>query len=100
MFKNFIHLLVVFHRCTHCKQLAPVYAEAAKQLKDQKLTLAKVDVTKNEPLAKKHMVTGFPTVILFQKGKKVEEYAGDRTTEGNFNYLNLTMGRSRREVKL
>jgi len=69
-------------RCTHCKQFAPIYEDAAKALKPKNLTLAKVDATVEQLLAKEYMITGFPTVILFHKGLKAEEYNGDRTKEG------------------
>jgi thioredoxin-like negative regulator of GroEL len=62
--------------------LAPVYAAAAKELKARNLTLGKVDATVEGSLAKEYMITGFPTVILFHKGEKVEEYNGDRSTDG------------------
>jgi thioredoxin-related protein len=37
-----------------------------------------VDSTKEVELAKEHFVQGFPTLILFRRGEKVEEYPGDR----------------------
>jgi len=70
-------------RCVHCKQLEPHYAAAAKELKElNDITLGKVDATVEGELAKQHMVTGFPTIILFKNGVKVEEYNGERDTKG------------------
>jgi thioredoxin-related protein len=42
-----------------------------------------VDSTKEVELAKEYFVQGFPTIILFRNGDKVEEYPGDRY---NFNF--------------
>jgi thioredoxin-like negative regulator of GroEL len=62
--------------------LAPIYAAAAKELKTNKITLGKVDATVEATLAKEFLVVSFPTIILFHKGRKVEEYNGDRNVEG------------------
>ncbi|OXA56783.1 Protein disulfide-isomerase A4 [Folsomia candida] len=72
-FKHVVHkhdfVLVEFYApwCTHCK----------------------VDATIETILAKEYMITGFPTVILFHKGQKVEEYNGDRSAEGIVNYMKM-----------
>lgn len=75
----------LLHRCGHCKQLTPEYAEAARRLKESNLTLAKVDATREAALAKEYMIQGFPTIILFQNGEKVEEYQGERNADGTTN---------------
>jgi len=62
--------------------LIPEYSEAARQLKGDNLTLAKVDATKEATLAKEYMIQAFPTIILFQNGRKVEEYQGERNADG------------------
>ncbi len=33
------------------------------------------------------MVQGFPTIILFRKGVKVEDFSGDRTADGIMEYM-------------
>eukprot|EP00088_Acartia_fossae_P059160 TRINITY_DN6994_c0_g1_i2.p1 TRINITY_DN6994_c0_g1~~TRINITY_DN6994_c0_g1_i2.p1 ORF type:complete len:684 (+),score=152.98 TRINITY_DN6994_c0_g1_i2:49-2100(+) len=73
--------------CGHCKTLEPEYEKAAKQLKKDGLILAKVDATKESELAKEYMVQGFPTMLLFRKGEKVEDYEGGRTSDEIIEYM-------------
>ncbi len=54
------------------------YAKAAKKLKSDGIPLAKVDATKENELAKEYMVQGFPTIIIFRNGVKVEDYQVNR----------------------
>lgn len=53
--------------CGHCKALAPVYQEAAAEIKT--LRFAKIDATAFSTIRKEAGVTGFPTVFWMRNGK-------------------------------
>ncbi|XP_030595097.1 protein disulfide-isomerase A2 [Archocentrus centrarchus] len=92
------HLLVEFYApwCGHCKQLEPIYAEAAGVLKQEKpaLRLAKVDATEEKELAEEFDVGSFPTLKLFIRGDRKEpvDYTGKRTVKGIIQWLKRRTG--------
>ena len=47
-------------------------------MKDKGLFLAKVDATVDPGLAKQFNIEGFPTLMLFRNGKRVENYRGEK----------------------
>ena len=49
--------------CGHCKALAPVYAQAAKQLTGDGFRFAKIDATENSALQATYNIKGYPRVM-------------------------------------
>lgn len=70
-------------RCGHCKQLAPEYEKAAKDLSQRSppIPLAKVDATQENDIANRFGVSGYPTLKIFRKGKAFD-YNGPREKSG------------------
>ena len=68
--------------CGHCKNLAPEWAKAAKDLKG-KVKLGALDATVHTSIASKYQVQGYPTIKFFPGGKKdkssAQDYDGGRT---------------------
>lgn len=77
--------------CGHCQALAPEYAEAAEELKDEEVVLAKIDATEETELAQKFDVQGFPTVYFFVDGIQ-KPYTGHRTKDSIVSWLKKKIG--------
>lgn len=64
--------------CGHCKNLKPVWIDAALQLKG-KVKIAAIDCTTNQAVCGEYNVQGYPTIKFFGKNKKrPEDYSGGR----------------------
>ncbi|KAK7202335.1 protein disulfide isomerase 2 [Novymonas esmeraldas] len=83
--------------CGHCKTLAPEYIKAAEMLEGI-ATLAEVDCTKEESLAQKYEIKGFPTLFIFRNGEKAEDYSGPRTAAAISAYIKAQVGPSTKTV--
>lgn len=54
--------------CGPCKTLAPILQDVKKDLGEQ-LTIIKIDVDKNQPIAQQLQIQGVPTLILYKSGQ-------------------------------
>lgn len=61
--------------CGPCKMMSPILKEVKSALGD-KISIIKIDVDKNKPLAAKYQVRGVPTLILYKSGKQVWRQSG------------------------
>ena len=62
--------------CHHCQALAPTWANLARQMKG-KLNIGEVDCDVERKLCKDARVRGYPTMLFFQGGERIE-YGGLR----------------------
>ena len=82
-------LLLHMEGCPHCVKLMPHWAAAAEGNKTG-ITMRAVEHKEGDgpALCKKHNVTGFPTILLLEGGKKLKTYNGPRTTPGLLGFMN------------
>ncbi|XP_054156568.1 protein disulfide-isomerase A6 homolog [Oppia nitens] len=69
--------------CGHCKNLEPIWAEAATELKG-KVKVGALDATVHTVTAGKYNIKGFPTIKIFSRGE-VEDYEGGRAVNDIIN---------------
>lgn len=65
--------------CGHCKAMAPTWEKVAKSPGVKGVKLSKIDCTKEEKTCKQYAVSGYPTLLYFRDGKKIEDYSGQKT---------------------
>ena len=65
--------------CGPCKMLSPVMDNIANDLQDIKFF--KVDVDKNEDIAREYGIMSIPTIIIFNDGKVVNTLVGLRSKD-------------------
>ncbi|KUJ22264.1 disulfide isomerase-like protein [Mollisia scopiformis] len=78
---------LVLAECGHCKALAPEYEEAATQLKEKNIKLAKVDCTEEADLCQSYGVEGYPTLKVFRGAENVTPYSGARKAPAIVSYM-------------
>ncbi|PBK69670.1 disulfide isomerase [Armillaria solidipes] len=72
--------------CGHCKALAPHYEEAATELKEKNIKLAKVDCVDQADLCQANGIGGYPTLRVYKNGEYAD-YSGPRKADGIVAYM-------------
>ncbi|CAG9326058.1 unnamed protein product [Blepharisma stoltei] len=89
--KDYPIILIKFYApwCGHCRHLAPIYKKAGEILygMDPSLVMAEIDATVERESADAWKIKGYPTMILFKNGEKVDTYEGARTEEALTKYM-------------
>ena len=63
--------------CGPCKIIAPVLNDIAET--EENITVAKVNVDQQQPLAKKFKVRNIPTLVVLKDGVEVHRFVGVKT---------------------
>jgi len=82
--------------CGHCKSMAHDWAALGNLAEidlEPEMKVAEVDCTKQKELCSQHQVKAYPTISLFQMGKKVHEYEYERTLYRMKTFLLEKLGR-------
>ena len=61
--------------CGPCKMMNPILKEVKDVIQD-KISILKIDVDKNQAIAAKYQVRGVPTLIIYKEGKQVWRQSG------------------------
>ena len=61
--------------CAPCKKIDPALDEIAAEMKDE-IQVAKIDVDENGNLANRFSIRSIPTLIVFKKGRVVDQLIG------------------------
>lgn len=61
--------------CAPCRMMAPIMQQVSKDM-GEKVRVIKIDVDKNEAVARKYQIQSIPTTILFKNGKVVWQGVG------------------------
>ncbi len=80
LFRYFLRLLTL-RRCGHCKKLAPIWVQLAKQMRD-KLNIAEVDCEAHSSICRSQGISGYPMLFYYGgNGSGKTEYSGGRKLE-------------------
>lgn len=61
--------------CEPCKTLSPILKEVKNDLGD-KVKILKIDVDRNETIARRHSIQSMPTLVMFKNGEEIWRRSG------------------------
>ena len=62
--------------CGPCKQISPILEELSEELKENKITIVKVNIDENPETPSKYGIMSIPTLLLFKEGKLISTQVG------------------------
>ncbi|KAG2385629.1 hypothetical protein C9374_003444 [Naegleria lovaniensis] len=87
--------------CGHCKRLAPVWSELAKELEDSSIPhynnvqLAKINCDEHSDVCRRFSIRGYPTLKVYANGKPITEYYGQRSIPKIKGFLDDVFSKSK-----
>jgi protein disulfide-isomerase A1 len=89
--KNAPQVIVKYYSpsCPHCKDLAPLYKDAAKDVREKnvRVVVAEVDCSENKDICQKEKITRYPTLKFYKEGNYKDEFTEKRTVENISKFI-------------
>lgn len=75
--------------CSHCQKLAFTWDKLAQaNSHDDLVSISKLDCTQHRSVCGQFDIKGYPTLLWFENGKKIDKYSGERSQEQLQEYIN------------
>jgi len=82
------HFLMMYAPwCGHCQRLKPAWEKLSKNPGVKGVKIGKVDCTAEDNICKQYSVSGYPTLLYFRNGEKIDKYDGDKSLDALKQYL-------------